>query len=124
MESFSGLLKNELIHRHSYRSQAEAIADVTKYIEVFVIDKAWRSLSGGICQKSADETKAADCRLTWRPNLRPTSKRISMPDFEALRQRQMYSGSVLGLGQQTEEELDRFCGALLQKIEQGSSPAK
>ena len=69
MESFSGLLKNELIHRHSYRSQAEAIADVTKYIEVFVIDKAWRSLSGGICQKSADETKAADCHLTWRPNL-------------------------------------------------------
>ena len=51
-------------------------------------------------------------------------QRISMPDLEALRQRQMYSGSVLGLGQQAEKELDRFCEALLQKIEQGSSPAK
>ncbi len=51
-------------------------------------------------------------------------QRISMPDLEALRQRQMYSGSVLGLGQQAEKELDTFCEALLQKIEQGSSPAK
>lgn len=51
-------------------------------------------------------------------------QRISMPDLEALRQRQMYSGSVLGLGPQTEEELDRFCAALLKKIEQCTSPAK
>ena len=35
MESFWGLLKNELVHRKSYRSQAEAITDVTEYIEVF-----------------------------------------------------------------------------------------
>ena len=35
MESFWGLLKNELVHRKSYRSQAEAMADVTEYIEVF-----------------------------------------------------------------------------------------
>jgi hypothetical protein len=35
MESFWGLLKNELVHRKSYNSQAEAITDVTEYIEVF-----------------------------------------------------------------------------------------
>jgi putative transposase len=35
MESFWGLLKNELVHRKSYNSQAEAIIDVTEYIEVF-----------------------------------------------------------------------------------------
>ena len=51
-------------------------------------------------------------------------QRISMPDLEALRRRQLYSGSVLGLGQQTEEELDRFCEALLQKIEHCTSTAK
>ena len=33
--SFWGLLKNELIHRKSYSSQVEAIADVAEYIEVF-----------------------------------------------------------------------------------------
>ncbi len=35
MESFWGLLKNELVHRKNYNSQAEAITDVTAYIEVF-----------------------------------------------------------------------------------------
>ena len=35
MESFWGSLKNELVHHKSYSSQAEAIADVTEYIEVF-----------------------------------------------------------------------------------------
>lgn len=34
MENFWGLLKNELVHR-SYSSQAEAIADVAEYIDVF-----------------------------------------------------------------------------------------
>jgi putative transposase len=35
MESFWGLLKNELVHHNNYGSQAEAIADITEYIEVF-----------------------------------------------------------------------------------------
>ena len=35
MESFWGLLKNELVHRKSYSSQAEAITDISEYIEVF-----------------------------------------------------------------------------------------
>jgi putative transposase len=35
MESFWGLLKNELVHHRDYGSHAEAIADVTEYIEVF-----------------------------------------------------------------------------------------
>ena len=35
MESFWGLLKNELVHHKKYDSQAEAIADITEYIEVF-----------------------------------------------------------------------------------------
>ena len=35
MESFWGLLKNELVHHRNYESHAEAIGDVTEYIEVF-----------------------------------------------------------------------------------------
>lgn len=35
MESFWGLLKNELVHHKNYGTQAEAIADITEYIEVF-----------------------------------------------------------------------------------------
>ena len=45
-------------------------------------------------------------------------QRLTVPDLEALRQRQVFSGSVLGLGPQPEEELDRICELLLQKIEQ------
>lgn len=35
MESFWGLLKNELVHHKNYDTHAEAIADITEYIEVF-----------------------------------------------------------------------------------------
>ena len=35
MESFSGTLKNELIHHRRYATQKEAIKDITEYIEVF-----------------------------------------------------------------------------------------
>ena len=35
MESFWGLLKNELVHRKSYSLQAEAITDISEHIEVF-----------------------------------------------------------------------------------------
>jgi len=35
MESFWGLLKQELIHHRHYRSRQEAIEDITKYIEIF-----------------------------------------------------------------------------------------
>jgi len=40
-----------------------------------------------------------------------------MPDLEPLRARQLRSGSVLGLGSETEKMLDSFCESLLQKIE-------
>ena len=35
MESFWGLLKTELVHRRRYDSHAEAIRDITEYIEIF-----------------------------------------------------------------------------------------
>lgn len=35
MESFWGLLKTELVHRRRYGSHAEAIRDITEYIEIF-----------------------------------------------------------------------------------------
>jgi len=35
MESFWGLLKTELVHRRRYGSHAEAICDITEYIEIF-----------------------------------------------------------------------------------------
>jgi putative transposase len=35
MESFWGLLKNELVHHKAYDSPTEAIASLTEYIEVF-----------------------------------------------------------------------------------------
>ena len=35
MESFWGLLKNELVHGRAYKTHCEAITDLTEYIEVF-----------------------------------------------------------------------------------------
>ena len=35
MESFWGVLKNELIHHRRYRTRQEAINDITEYIEIF-----------------------------------------------------------------------------------------
>jgi len=35
MESFWGILKQELIHHRRYRSRREAIEDITEYIEIF-----------------------------------------------------------------------------------------
>ena len=35
MESFWGILKQELIHHRHYRSRREAIEDITEYIEIF-----------------------------------------------------------------------------------------
>ena len=35
MESFWGILKQELVHHRHYRSRREAMADITEYIEIF-----------------------------------------------------------------------------------------
>ncbi len=35
IESFWGILKNELIHHRNYKTREEAKADITKYIELF-----------------------------------------------------------------------------------------
>ena len=35
MESFWGTLKQELVHHRRYRTRAEAIRDITEYIEIF-----------------------------------------------------------------------------------------
>lgn len=35
MESFWGTLKNELVHHRRYRTRAQAIQDITEYIEIF-----------------------------------------------------------------------------------------
>ncbi len=35
IESFWGILKNELVHHHSYKTREEAKAAITKYIELF-----------------------------------------------------------------------------------------
>ena len=35
MESFWGTMKNELVHHRRYGTRAEAIADITEYIEIF-----------------------------------------------------------------------------------------
>ena len=35
IESFWGILKNELIHHRSYKTREEAKADITKYVELF-----------------------------------------------------------------------------------------
>lgn len=35
MESFWGILKTELVHHRQYRTRAEAMADITEYIEIF-----------------------------------------------------------------------------------------
>ncbi|ENK7283129.1 IS3 family transposase, partial [Acinetobacter baumannii] len=35
IESFWGILKNELVHHRNYKTREEAKADITKYIELF-----------------------------------------------------------------------------------------
>lgn len=35
IESFWGILKNELVHHHNYKTREEAKAAITKYIELF-----------------------------------------------------------------------------------------
>ena len=35
MESFWGLLKNELMHHKRYQTRREAVQDITEYIEIF-----------------------------------------------------------------------------------------
>jgi len=35
MESFWGIIKQELMHHRHYRSRQEAIEDITEYIEIF-----------------------------------------------------------------------------------------
>jgi len=35
MESFWGILKNELVHHKKYRTRVEAMADISEYIEIF-----------------------------------------------------------------------------------------
>ena len=35
MESFWGLLKNELVHHKRYQTRLEAVQDITEYIEIF-----------------------------------------------------------------------------------------
>lgn len=35
IESFRGTIKNELVHHRRYRTRAEAVTDITGYIEIF-----------------------------------------------------------------------------------------
>ena len=35
MESFWGTLKNELVHHRRYETRAQAMAEITEYIEIF-----------------------------------------------------------------------------------------
>ena len=35
MESFWGTLKSELVHHHQYKTRAEAMNEITEYIEIF-----------------------------------------------------------------------------------------
>ncbi|WP_373869345.1 IS3 family transposase, partial [Acinetobacter ursingii] len=35
IESFWGILKNELVHHYNYQTREEAKADIIKYIELF-----------------------------------------------------------------------------------------
>ena len=51
-------------------------------------------------------------------------QRLCLPDLEPLRQRQLYSGSVLGLGREAEKTLDAFCAALLRQLEGTARPAE
>ena len=37
MESFWGLLKNELVHHRRYQTRREAVQDITEYIEILAL---------------------------------------------------------------------------------------
>ena len=46
MESFWGLLKNELVHHRNYGSQTEAMTDISEYIDVFYNRQRRQALLG------------------------------------------------------------------------------
>ena len=52
IESFWGILKNELVHHHSYKTREEAKADITNYIELFYNQ---RRIQKGLDFKTPDQ---------------------------------------------------------------------
>jgi transposase InsO family protein len=48
MESFWGTLKNELVHHRRYETRAQAIAEITEYIEIFYNRQRRRSRLGNL----------------------------------------------------------------------------
>ena len=46
MESFWGMLKQELVHHRHYRSWREAMEDITEYIEIFYNRQRWQARLG------------------------------------------------------------------------------
>jgi putative transposase len=64
MESFWGLLKNELVHHRNYGSHAEAIADVTEYIEVFYNRQRRQAALGYLSPAAFSRSKLPELRLS------------------------------------------------------------
>jgi putative transposase len=62
MESFWGLLKTELVHRRRYGSHAEAIRDITEYIEIFY-NRQRRQAALGYLSPAAFARKAREEKL-------------------------------------------------------------
>ncbi|CAH1197008.1 hypothetical protein NTGBS_220011 [Candidatus Nitrotoga sp. BS] len=63
MESFWGLLKNELVHHRRFKTRAEAIQAITEYIEIFTGGSANKHV-WDICLLS--HLSVNSMRLVWQ----------------------------------------------------------
>ena len=75
MESFWGTLKNELVHHRRYATRAQAMAEITEYIEIFYNRQRRQARLG--CLSPAvftpqfyQQQQAARC-YSWRPRFMP-----------------------------------------------------
>lgn len=59
MESFWGLLKNELVHHKRYQTRLEGVQDITEYIEIFY-NRQWRQAGLGYISPVAFVQKHQD----------------------------------------------------------------
>lgn len=63
IESFWSLVKNELVHHKNLYSQAESVADMTEYIEIFYDRQRLQAALGYLSPVAFARSELADTRL-------------------------------------------------------------
>ena len=66
IESFWGILKNELVHHYNYQTREEAKADIIKYIELFYNQ---RRIQKGLDFKTPNQMAEDFYFISWLPRI-------------------------------------------------------